>query len=189
MDLLTLILIAFGLAMDCFAVSVANGMTLCKINWRQLWKMAFLFGLFQSIMPVAGWLAGISFRASIEQWDHWMALIILSILGIKMMYEGLVDHGENVMGTNLETGWKSLMFLAIATSIDALAAGLVFVSFSEIFFKAVAIIGLVSFIFTIAGNYIGFYCGKKFNFKPEILGGLILIIIGLKIFVEHMIYV
>jgi putative Mn2+ efflux pump MntP len=185
MDLFTLILIAIGLAMDCFAVSVANGMTLHKINWNQLLKMAFVFGLFQSVMPVIGWLAGIRFRTSIEQWDHWIALIILSLLGLKMIYEGLVDNGENSMGASLGAGWKSLLFLAVATSIDALATGLIFVSFSEIFLKAVILIGLVSFIFTIVGNYIGFHCGKRFNVKVEVLGGLILIIIGLKIFIEH----
>ena len=183
MNTLTIILIAVALAMDCFAVSIANGITLKKINLPAILKMALLFGLFQGAMPVFGWLAGIGFRSFIEHWDHWIALIILSFLGIKMIHEGL--SGKKETSCYSDQGWKCLILLAIATSIDALATGIMFVPFPDIFLNAIIIIGATSFLFSILGNFVGVFFGKKFNLKVEIFGGLVLIAIGIKIFVEH----
>ena len=186
MNTFTIILIAIALAMDCFAVSIANGIALKKVKLLPILKIAFLFGLFQGIMPVLGWAAGISFRSLIERWDHWIASIILTILGLKMIREGFSEKKE--VPCYAEQGWKSLILLAIATSIDALATGIMFVPFPPIFLKAIIIIGVVSFIFSILGNFIGLFFGKKFNLKVEILGGLVLIGIGIKIFVEHTLF-
>jgi putative Mn2+ efflux pump MntP len=148
--------------------------------------MALLFGFFQGAMPVLGWLAGISFRSAIERWDHWIALIILSGLGLKMIYEGFSEKEEKPSGT--DQSWKTLILLAIATSIDALATGIMFVSFSEIFLQAVVIIATVCFVFSFSGNFIGHFLGKKINFRVEILGGIVLIFIGIKIFAEHALF-
>ncbi|HOI26619.1 MAG: manganese efflux pump MntP family protein [Paludibacteraceae bacterium] len=184
MDLITIILLAVALAMDCFAVSLANGIALKQFRLSPVLKMAFLFGLFQGMMPVFGWLLGLGFKSIVEQWDHWIALIILVCLGGKMIYESLTEK-EDEVESSPALGWKSLVFLAIATSIDALATGLMFVSCSEVFLLAVIIIGVVSFIFSFAGNSLGIFFGKRFNFKVEILGGIVLIGIGIKIFLEH----
>ncbi|MFA6884169.1 MAG: manganese efflux pump MntP family protein [Paludibacteraceae bacterium] len=184
MDLFTIILLAIALAMDCFAVSLANGIALRQFRWIPILKMAFLFGLFQGVMPVFGWLLGLGFKSIIEQWDHWIALAILSMLGLKMIHESLSEKKDESESTPA-LGWKSLVLLAIATSIDALATGLMFVSCSKIFLLAVLIIGLVSFVFSFVGNTLGIYCGKRFDFKVEILGGVVLIGIGIKIFMEH----
>ena len=184
MSTLTIILIAVALAMDCFAVSIANGMTLKKVKLLPILKISLLFGFFQGLMPVLGWLAGIGFQSFIEKWDHWIALIILTLLGCKMIHEGFSEKKE-VSCCYAERGWKSLVLIAIATSIDALATGIVFVPFPEILLKAVIIIGVVSFLFSILGNFIGLFFGKNFNLRVEILGGLVLIGIGVKIFIEH----
>ena len=184
MSTLTIIFIAVALAMDCFAVSVANGIALKRVKILPIFKIALLFGLFQGIMPLLGWLAGIGFQSFIEKWDHWIALIILTLLGLKMIHEGLSEKKEATC-CYVERGWKSLILIAIATSIDALATGIVFVPFPEIVLKAVIIIGAVSFLFSVLGNFTGLFLGKKFNLRVEILGGLVLIGIGVKIFIEH----
>ncbi len=186
MNTITIILLAVALAMDCFAVSIAKGMAFKTVKLIPILKMALLFGFFQAIMPVLGWTIGIGFRSIIERWDHWIALIILSILGLKMIYEGFSDGKDEPC--EAEQSWKSLILLAIATSIDALATGIMFVPFPQIFLKAIIIIGATSFIFSVLGNFIGLFFGKKFNFKVEILGGVVLIIIGIKIFAEHTLF-
>jgi len=189
MAILDILLIAIGLAMDCFAVSVASGIIVKKFDWKLVLRMAVMFGFFQELMPFIGWLAGVYFKSYMEAYDHWVALIILTALGIKMIREGLASEAEEEERAKSihPAQWGSLLMLSVATSIDALATGIVFIPFSvQTMIIAISIIGLVSFVFTIAGNYIGVHFGKKFNFRIEILGGVILIAIGLKIFTEHM---
>ena len=187
MDILSIIIIAIGLAMDCFAVSVSKGICAKKFFLWHTLRMAFLFGLFQALMPLIGYFAGISFATQMKGFDHWLAFILLGIIGGKMMYEGLKPHDPDCVTPN-PFKLASLLPLALATSIDALATGVVFVPYPGIIWIAISIIGLASFIFTFIGMYIGIHFGKKFHIKVEVVGGIILIGIGLKILLEHLFY-
>ncbi len=188
MDIYSIILIAIGLAMDCLSVSVAKGIASGKqgqkmIGWPVL--MALLFGFFQGGMPLISFYAGSFLAEAISAIDHWIALILLSIIGGKMVWDSL--HGkeeeeEQKAGFSL----VELVLLAIATSIDALATGIIFVPTPEVIWLGVAVIGGVSFVFSIAGFYIGAFLGKHIHLNIELIGGIILIGIGLKIFLEHM---
>ncbi len=186
MDILSIILIAIGLAMDCFAVSITKGITCRKGQWSRALLMALLFGLFQGGMPLIGFFAGVAFTEQIARYDHWIALALLGLIGGKMIWESL--HGKDEESAKEADGlsFKTLILLAIATSIDALATGIIFVPTPEIIWLAVSVIALVSLIFSIVGYVIGVVCGKRFRFDVELLGGIILIAIGLKIFIEHM---
>ncbi len=186
MDILSIILIAIGLAMDCFAVSITKGITSSKPQWGKALLMALLFGLFQGGMPLIGFFAGVAFTEQIARFDHWIALGLLGFIGGKMIWESLHEDEEQDCTKHCDFSLKTLLLLAIATSIDALATGIIFVPTPEIIWQAVSIIALVSFIFAGVGYTIGIFCGKRFHFNVELFGGLILIAIGLKIFIEHM---
>ncbi|MBP5423581.1 MAG: manganese efflux pump [Paludibacteraceae bacterium] len=184
MSLVTVILLAIALAMDCLVVSIANGITLRHIQWVPILKMSFLFGLFQAAMPLVGWSAGIWFKDIIAAWDHWIALIILSVLGGKMIKESLFEKEDENEQPAIR--WKMLIALAVATSIDALVTGLLFVTEPiHLFILDLVIIGVVSFIFSVVGNTIGIFMGKHLPINMKLVGGLLLIGIGLKIFLEH----
>lgn len=184
MDILTIILLAVALAMDCFAVSITNGIALRQFHFVPIMKMAFLFGLFQAAMPFLGWLAGVGFKDYIETFDHWIALGVLVFLGAKMIYESLSEKEDEDSQPALN--WKRLVFLAVATSIDALATGLVFITETvSRFLFALLMIGLFSFGFSLLGNAIGVFVGKHLPVNMELVGGLVLIGIGVKIFCEH----
>jgi putative Mn2+ efflux pump MntP len=185
MSIISIVFIAIGLAMDCFAVSIASSMSYGKYDWKKILRLALFFGLFQGIMPLIGWLAGISFSTWIARFDHWFALVILCFLGGKMIYESLKHEKENKEESSPFSSLKTLTVLAIATSIDALATGLIFVPYGNIIFVAVSIIAVVSFLFAILGCVIGISVGKGFKLNVELIGGIILIAIGVKIFVEH----
>ncbi len=186
MDILSIILIAIGLAMDCFAVSITKGITSGKSQWSKALLMALLFGLFQGGMPLIGFFAGVAFTDQIARFDHWIALLLLGFIGGKMIWESLHEtEDEDTCTKHCDFSLKTLVLLAIATSIDALATGIIFVPTPEIIWQAVSIIALVSFLFAGVGYTIGVFCGKRFHFNVELLGGLILIAIGLKIFIEH----
>lgn len=186
MDILSIIIIGIGLAMDCFAVSVSKGVCAKKFFFWHTFRMAFLFGLFQSVMPLIGFFAGGSFLKQIKDYDHWIAFILLSAIGIKMIYEGVIQKDPDCVTTPNPFKLKSLLVLALATSIDALATGIVFISFPDIIWIAVILIGGISFLFTFIGMYIGIHFGKRFHINVELLGGLILIGIGTKILIEHL---
>lgn len=189
MNYLDIILLAIALAMDCFAVSIASGIILKKFDWRTVLRMALLFGIFQAVMPLVGWSVGIWFKSYIEVYDHWIALVLLSLLGVKMIREGTATDEENNerVKTICPLKWSSLFMMALATSIDALATGIVFIPFSTVLLCwALVIIGVVSVFFSILGSYIGVHFGNKLSFNIEILGGIMLISIGLKIFISHM---
>ena len=182
--------------MDCFAVSVSKGICVNKFNIGYTLRMALLFGLFQGGMPLIGYLAGISFATTITRIDHWVAFILLVFIGIKMIREGLVnnvavecdnDAGEQVDINKKMFGWGALFSLAVATSIDALATGLIFVPFPNFIVLAISIIGIVSFILTIVGIFIGIHFGRNFKINANVIGGIILIAIGTKILIEHLI--
>ena len=187
MGIFFIILLAVGLAMDCFAVSVTTGMATNKPIFSQRLKMATLFGLFQAIMPLFGFLAGKGFAQQIQRIDHWLAFVILLFIGGKMLYEDLKPEKENSEEKPKNMfQWYTLLSLAVATSIDALATGLIFVPFGNTIWQAMAIIGFCSFLFSFIGSYLGTYFSGKIRFRAELLGGIILILIGTKILVEHL---
>lgn len=184
MDLLTILFIAFGLSMDAVAVAIANGCAAKKIELRPALIMAFLFGFFQMLMPVIGWLAGFSFKKTIASYDHWLAFIILFFIGAKMLWE--TRHSKECRAKANIMSMPVLLGLALATSIDALAVGLSFSLLAVEIIIPVLIIGLVTFFLSFFGIRIGHKLGSKISGKVEILGGLILIAIGLKILLEHL---
>ena len=185
-------LLAIGLAMDCFAVSIASGIILKRIQWRPMLVMALFFGLFQGAMPFIGWLCATTFSHLIENFDHWIAFIILGFLGGKMVIESFKDEGcrQEFNPASL----KVVITLAIATSIDALAIGISFAflgmkQFSEIL-SPISIIGFVSFALSLVGLLIGIrcHCGCARKLHAERWGGIILILIGTKILIEHLFF-
>ncbi len=186
MDILSIIIIGIGLAMDCFAVSISKGICAKKFYFWHTFRMAFLFGLFQAVMPLIGFFAGNRFFKQINDYDHWVAFILLSAIGIKMIYEGVIQKDSDFETTRNPFKLKSLLVLALATSIDALATGIVFTSFPDVIWIAITLIGGISFLFTFIGMYIGIHFGKRFHINVELLGGLILIGIGTKILIEHL---
>ncbi len=170
--------------MDCFAVSITKGITSGKAQWGNALLMALLFGLFQGGMPLIGFFAGVAFTEQIARFDHWIALVLLGFIGGKMIWESL--HEDEEVEEHRDFSFQTLLVLAIATSIDALATGIIFVPTPEVLWLAVGVIALVSLCFSIGGYWIGVVCGKRFRFNVELLGGIILIAIGAKIFIEHM---
>ncbi len=185
MDLFSIILVAFGLSADAFAVSLSSGMTLKGLRIEDAVRIATFFGGFQAFMPVLGWLGGMSFRDAIATFDHWIAFGLLAFIGGKMIYEALHPDGneDSVRDTrNLYT----LLLLAIATSIDALAVGLGFSLLSIPIFLPVILIGVITFIMSFCGVFLGKKFGEWFSNQVEIIGGCILILIGTKILLEHL---
>ncbi|MDO9152735.1 MAG: manganese efflux pump MntP family protein [Paludibacter sp.] len=187
MDFLSIIIIGIGLAMDCFAVSISKGMCIKKVKWKKVLRMAFLFGLFQAGMPLIGYFAGMSFAKLISSFDHWLAFILLGGIGVKMFIEGLKPIDPHCETKSNPFKWKTLLTLSFATSIDALATGIVFVPYPDKIWFAVLSIGLISFLFSIIGVYLGVNFRKKIKINVEILGGIILIGIGSKILIEHLV--
>ena len=186
MGIAGIILLAVSLAMDCFSVSLASGMILKRIHRPTMLKMAFFFGLFQALMPLLGWLVAGLFSSLIRDYDHWIAFGLLSLLGIRMIIESLKKQEEcNFDPRRLPV----ILTLAVATSIDALAVGITF-AFIKMEAKemliSVGIIGLVSFLFSAMGTYIGVMACKRFRFRMEWLGGIVLIGLGTKILCEHL---
>ena len=183
-------LLAIGLAMDCYAVSIASGIILKRIQWRPMLTMAFAFGFFQAIMPFIGWMCANTFSHLIESVDHWIAFAILAFLGGRMVYESFKEEGCRQEFNPASP--KVVLTMAIATSIDALAIGVSFAflgirDYRDIL-SPILIIGLVSFIMSLVGLIFGIRCGCGCarKLKAERWGGIILIIIGLKILIEHM---
>lgn len=188
MDLLSIIIIGIGLAMDCFAVSITKGICAKKHFIKLTLRMAFLFGLFQGLMPLIGYTAGLRYAEYMKNFDHWIAFGLLAVIGGKMILEDFKTHEPDCKKKKKKNQlkWASLISLALATSIDALASGIIFIPFPGVIWKAVAIIGISSFLFTFAGMYIGMHFGKRFHVKVEAIGGLILIGMGTKILLEHL---
>ena len=182
MDLLTIVLIAVGLAMDTFAVSIAKGMVINRQRRKFALLLGGFFGGFQMLMPVIGWLVGLSFQEIIMGVDHWIAFGLLAFLGSKMIYDGtkkVKEEKEEQLGLHL------IFALAVATSIDALMVGLSFAFLNTSIIQPILIIGLVTFLLSITGFYFGCGLGRIFGNKIKIVGGLILIAIGLRILLEH----
>ncbi|MBA4357246.1 MAG: hypothetical protein C0405_05925 [Desulfovibrio sp.] len=188
MPLLTLFAIALALAMDAFAVSLSTGICLRKARPAQVLRMATVFGLFQALMPVAGWLLGLSVRMHIEGYDHWVAFGLLALVGGKMIWEGLAGREADPACEPRDPTWgMQLLVLAVATSIDALAVGLSFSVLNEPIWFSALVIGAVCFLLTALGVKLGCLAGRVavVSRYAEVLGGGVLVLIGLNILVEH----
>jgi putative Mn2+ efflux pump MntP len=183
-DLITAFFIALGLAMDAFAVSVASGLAIKNVRARHALRISLFFGLFQAFMPVAGWLAGLALKDYIAHIDHWLAFGILGFIGSKMIYEAAVIEKAEKRTSALDM--RVLLGLSVATSIDALAVGVTFAFLNIVIVTPVLVIGIVTFLMSYGGVCIGKTFGSFSGKKIEVLGGLILIAIGVKILVEHL---
>ena len=183
MGIFEIIVIGFGLSMDAFAVSVCKGLSMKKMNWKNAIIIAVYFGFFQAFMPIIGYLLGNSFSVIVQNIDHWIAFILLAIIGGNMIKESTDDELEK---RNDKIDFKTMFILAIATSIDALAVGITFAFFKVNVIFSVLIIGFITFVLSILGVIIGNKFGDKLQNKAEFTGGIILILIGLKILLEHL---
>jgi len=187
MTTLEIWLLAIALAMDCFAVSVTSGLILKRIRPYPMLTMALLFGLFQALMPLLGWLSTRFFHDYIQHIDHWIAFVLLAFIGGRMFWEGCRGSQESHFDP---THLPVVLGLAVATSIDALAVGISFACtgmtvFGDIL-TPILIIGLVSFLLSLVGSYVGVRLGRRFRLPAGQIGGGILILIGIKILVQHL---
>lgn len=180
-------LIGVGLSMDAFAVSVCKGLRMKKINKSHTFVIALFFGGFQSLMPFLGWLLGTRFEKYITSIDHWIAFFLLALIGGKMIYEVFRgDNEEENIEMDKPLDIKELLILAIATSIDALAVGITFAFLDYPVLQSVIIIGITTFVISTAGVVIGNIFGSRYKSHAELAGGIILVLIGLKILLEHL---
>ena len=177
-----LFLIAVGLSMDAFAVSVCKGLSVKRLEPKHMLLVGLYFGGFQALMPLLGWLLGYRFEAAIASVDHWIAFVLLTLIGGNMIRESFAGDEEQ----NDDFGFRIMLTLAVATSIDALAVGVTFAFLSVRILPAVGLIGLTTFLLSGLGVWIGFRFGSRFQAGAERAGGIILILIGLKILLEHL---
>ncbi len=183
MSIITILGIGIGLSMDALAVSVTNGCVIRNLRLRHAFLIAGFFGIFQALMPLIGWAAGLSFSSLIENFDHWVAFGLLASIGGKMVWESLRRKGKCEERNCLHL--PTLLLLSLATSIDALAVGLSFAMLEIGIVRPILIIGGITFVICFAGLFLGNRVGHFFENKLELAGGLILIGIGVKILVEH----
>lgn len=188
MSFVELFLIAVGLAMDAFAVSICKGLQMKKINYGHGAVIALFFGVFQGVMPLLGWFLGSSFGSYITRADHWVAFVLLAFIGGKMIYEALHGDDEEEMSEGGDTlDIKELLILSVATSIDALAVGITFALLPDTnIWVSITAIAVVTFVLSLVGVVIGNRFGTKYKNKAELFGGVILVLIGLKILLEHL---
>ena len=183
-----LFLLGIGLAMDAFAVSVCKGLGMRRLNKKQALIIGLYFGGFQALMPLIGWLLGSQFQKYITSIDHWIAFILLGFIGGKMMIEAIREWNEeetvDVMDAPLNH--KNMLVLAVATSIDALAVGITFAFLDTPIIEAITIIGITTMVISIIGVVVGNFFGSRYKSKAEFIGGLILVLLGLKILLEHL---
>lgn len=187
MDICTIIIIGIGLAMDAFSVSVTDGIILKKPRPAEALKIAAFFGGFQFLMPILGYILGSAFAKYITAFDHWVAFVLLGFIGAKMIWEAV--HGDDeCKNLNNPIDTYTLFILGIATSIDALAVGITFATMSVSVLFASGLIGIITLLICLLGVYLGSLCGKCLGNKAEIAGGLVLIGIGIKILIEHLLF-
>jgi putative Mn2+ efflux pump MntP len=185
MEIITLLIIAIGLSFDSFAVSISCALIQKEIKFFKAFRIAFLFALLQGLMPVAGWFIGHEIKAYIENIDHWIAFILLSFIGFKM----IIDSKKERCNENNDTlKFTVVLMMAFATSIDAFIVGIGFGIIEVNILLAVIIIGFITFIVSMLGMLFGKKTGKKFGSNIEVVGGVILILIGLKITIEHLFF-
>ena len=195
MGLIELFILAVGLSMDAFAVSICKGLSLKKVGIKECGKVGLYFGGFQGGMPLIGFILGVQFKDYITTIDHWIAFILLSFIGINMIRESMEKDDEDEIVNLAEVavaeddedklGFKNMVMLAIATSIDALAVGVTFAFLQVDIIPAVSFIGIITFVLSMVGVKIGNVFGVKYKSKAELVGGIILIFMGVKILLEH----
>lgn len=189
MNFVELLIIAIGLSMDAFAVSIGKGLSLKKIKLSHALKVGLWFGGFQALMPLIGYMLGSTFAEIVSTFDHWVAFVLLSLIGGNMIKESLENDSDNDCDCNKKDkngfGLTTMFTLAVATSIDALAIGVTFAFFKVAILPAIITIGITTLIFSVAGLKIGNIFGCKYKSHAELFGGVILILIGLKILLEH----
>ena len=184
MGLVEIILIAVSLAMDAFAVSICKGLSMKKMDWKKAIIIALYFGLFQGGMPLIGYLLGVGFEESIKFIDHWIAFGLLAFIGGNMIKEALSKNEDDEVDDKVD--FKTMIVLAIATSIDALAIGVTFAFLNVNIILAVSLIAAITFVISCIGVKLGNVFGDKYEKKAELAGGIVLILIGLKILLEHL---
>lgn len=182
MSILEVFLIGVGLSMDAFAVAVCRGLKMQKLNAGQTALIALFFGGFQALMPLIGYFLGVQFQSLIQDFDHWIAFVLLSLIGANMIKESRESADE----LNDSFGVKAMLPLAVATSIDALAVGVTFAFLQVNIVSAVSFIGVTTFILSAVGIRIGNIFGAKYKSRAELVGGIVLILMGLKILLEHL---
>lgn len=182
MDYVALVLISIGLAMDAFAVSICKGLAMREPTVRSMVIVGLWFGVFQALMPVIGYALGTAVYDFISDFDHWVAFILLALIGVNMIREGLSKEDEDVDDS---LAFRTMLLLAIATSIDALAVGISLAMDGSNIYVSAAVIGIITFVISAVGVRIGGVFGNRYGKHAEIAGGIILILIGLKILLEH----
>lgn len=187
MSFFELFLIGIGLSMDAFAVAVCQGLCMPKLNLRQGGVIALFFGGFQALMPLIGWFLGAQFADQIKSVDHWIALVLLSLIGGNMIRESMEEE-ESATSCSVETRLDlgRLLVMAVATSIDALAIGVTFAFLNVQILPAVTLIGITTFVLSLSGVVVGNYFGVRYKKRAELAGGLILICLGIKILLDHL---
>ena len=188
MTFIELFLIGVGLSMDAFAAAICQGLFMTRIKWGHALTVGLYFGGFQALMPFIGWMLGFQFADRIQQYDHWIAFILLVLIGGNMIREALSGDEEDAAQaeTDLRLDHKKLFLMAIATSIDALAIGVTFAFLETAILPAIGIIGCTTFCLSALGLKVGNIFGLKYKSKAEVAGGIILILMGLKILLEHL---
>lgn len=184
MSLFTLFITAVGLSMDAFAVSICKGLAMKKLSLKKALIIGLWFGGFQALMPTAGYLLGTRFEQYVTAIDHWIAFILLGLIGANMVKEALSKEDENEANDSVDV--KTMFLLAIATSIDALAVGVTYAFLRVSIIPAVSFIGTITFLLSAAGVKVGNVFGMKYKSRAELAGGVILILMGLKILLEHL---
>lgn len=183
MGFVELLLLSVGLGMDAFAVSVCKGISMKKMNWKKTCIIGLYFGGFQALMPVLGYFLGSTFESVISNLDHWIAFGLLAIIGGNMIKDAFSKECDSF---DDDVRFKAMIVLAIATSIDALAVGITFAFLKVNLILAISMIGVITFILAIVGTKVGNRFGDKYEKKAEFVGGVILILLGIKILLEHM---
>lgn len=185
MSLLELFIIAVGLSMDAFAVSICKGLSMQKMNLKHALIVGAWFGGFQALMPFIGYLLGARFQGTITAYDHWVAFILLAIIGINMIKEALSGEEE---ACDASVAAKDMLVLAVATSIDALAVGVTFAFLQVSIIPAISFIGSTTFVLSVIGVKVGSVFGCRYKARAEFAGGLILVAMGTKILIEHLFF-
>ena len=185
MSIIELFILALGLSMDAFAVSICKGLSVPKLQAKHCLICGVYFGGFQALMPLLGWLLGIRFQSLITNIDHWIAFVLLAVIGANMIKESFSKEEEC---PDASFGFKTMLTLAVATSIDALAVGVTFAFLDVTIVPAVLLIGATTFVCSAVGVKIGNVFGNRFQSKSEFCGGVVLIAIGLKILIEHLFF-
>jgi putative Mn2+ efflux pump MntP len=182
-EFITLFVLAVGLSMDAFAVAVCKGLAMKKMSWKNAVIVGLWFGTFQALMPVIGYFLGVSFADRIKSVDHWIAFVLLALIGGNMIREAFGKEEERA---SADLDVKTMFIMAVATSIDALAVGVTFAFLNQNMPLAVSLIGVTTFMLSMLGVKVGNLFGVKYKSKAEFIGGLILILLGAKILLEHL---